>query len=68
MDIDEQLGLPVRHQVGLAGGGRMVTALGLDPAGARLAVGAADYSLRLYDFNGMKGDLQPFRELVPHDG
>ena len=65
VSIDEQLGLPASPVIELGGGGHLVTSLGFDPAGSRLAVGGADYHLRLYDFNGMRSDLQPFRDVVP---
>lgn len=68
LSIDELLSLPVRHVIQLGGGGRLVTALAFDPAGSRIAVGSADYRLRLHDFNGMRSDLMPFRDLVPQDG
>ena len=68
ISIDERLGLPVRHVIQLGGGGRLVTALAFDPAGSRLTVGASDYHLRVHDFHGMRGDLLPFRDIVPQEG
>ncbi|XP_075444571.1 WD repeat-containing protein 70 isoform X2 [Ascaphus truei] len=42
-----------------------VSALGLDPSGARLVTGGLDYDVRFWDFAGMDGSLQAFRSLQP---
>jgi WD repeat-containing protein 70 len=77
-DAAKRLGLPVSHEVVLGGGGgssgssgassKAVTALALDPSGSRLAVGTADYLLRLYDFGSMDRGHKPVRELTPVEG
>ncbi len=46
----------------------MVCALDLDHSGSRLLSGSYDYTLRMFDFNGMKADLRAFRSLEPSDG
>jgi WD40 repeat protein len=38
-----------------------VTCLDIDHTGSRLVTGSMDYTVRLYDFNGMKRDLKAFR-------
>lgn len=43
--------------------GQAVSALAVDHSGSRLISGSHDYNVRLYDFNGMKRDLQPFRKM-----
>lgn len=42
-----------------------VSALGLDPSGARLVSGGYDYDVRFWDFAGMDQALQAFRSLQP---
>uniref|UniRef100_A0A667ZR43 WD repeat-containing protein 70 n=1 Tax=Myripristis murdjan TaxID=586833 RepID=A0A667ZR43_9TELE len=43
----------------------LVSALGLDPSGARLVTGGYDYDVRFWDFAGMDQALQAFRSLQP---
>lgn len=42
-----------------------VTALAVDPSGARVATGGFDYQVNLYDFGGMDSRFRPFRSLEP---
>ncbi|CAG8537772.1 16632_t:CDS:10 [Acaulospora colombiana] len=42
-----------------------VTALALDPAGARLITGSSDYDVKFWDFAGMDSSLRPFRTIKP---
>jgi len=42
-----------------------VSALALDPSGARLITGGHDYDVKLFDFAGMDSTLKPFRTLRP---
>lgn len=42
-----------------------VSALGLDPSGARLVTGGYDYDVKFWDFAGMDAALQAFRSLQP---
>lgn len=51
-----------------AGQGKVVTSLDVDHSGSRLLAGSRDYSLRMFDFNGMKSDMRSFRRLEPSDG
>ena len=58
--------LPISHEVSLVGQGgdnqpRAVTALDIDHSGSRVLTGGLDYMVRIYDFNGMKSDMRPFR-------
>jgi WD repeat-containing protein 70 len=55
-------------QVLLQGHFKVVSALDVDRSGARVVTGGMDYNVCIYDFNGMKSDCRPFRELMPHDG
>jgi len=38
-----------------------VTCLDIDPSGSRLVTGSLDYTVRMFDFSGMKSDLRSFR-------
>lgn len=42
-----------------------VSALTLDPSGARLVTGGYDYEVRFWDFAGMDSSLQSFRTIHP---
>ena len=42
-----------------------ISALGLDPAGARLITGSYDYDIKFWDFAGMDNSLQSFRSMTP---
>jgi hypothetical protein len=53
--------LPVSNEVVLSGFERAVTCLDVEHTGSRVAVGGIDNTVRLYDFNGMRSDLRPFR-------
>lgn len=45
----------------LQGQGRAVTCLDVDPSGSRVVTGSLDYTVRMFDFGGMKSDLKSFR-------
>jgi len=46
-----------------------ISALDIEPSGARLASGARDYEVHLHDFNGMhKPDYEWFRNIEPCPG
>uniref|UniRef100_A0A146WBI5 WD repeat-containing protein 70 n=1 Tax=Fundulus heteroclitus TaxID=8078 RepID=A0A146WBI5_FUNHE len=57
--------IPDTHEIILQHGTRTVSALGLDPSGARLVTGGYDYDVRFWDFAGMDQALQAFRTLQP---
>ncbi|ESP03611.1 hypothetical protein LOTGIDRAFT_224256 [Lottia gigantea] len=57
--------IPSSHEIVLNHGSKTVSALALDPAGARLVTGGYDYNVRLYDFAGMDSSFQSFRSLQP---
>jgi WD40 repeat protein len=60
--------LPVSDEAKMEGHRKVVSALALEHTGSRLLTGSHDYTVRMYDFNGMKRDLRPFREITPSDG
>lgn len=47
---------------------QVVTALAVDHSGSRVLSGSYDYTVRMYDFQGMKRDLASFRQLEPFEG
>lgn len=44
---------------------KQVSALGLDPSGARLVTGGYDYDVKFWDFAGMDASFKAFRSLQP---
>ena len=42
-----------------------VSALAMDPSGARVVTGGYDYDVKLWDFAGMDSSLQSFRTIRP---
>jgi WD40 repeat protein len=57
--------IPCTHEVALTHGTKTVSALGMDPAGARLASGGYDYDVSFWDFAGMDATMKSFRTLRP---
>ncbi|ORX88421.1 WD40 repeat-like protein [Basidiobolus meristosporus CBS 931.73] len=64
--LDEML--PISHEIKLKDHYKTVSALALDPAGARLITGGYDYDVKFWDFSGMDSSLRPFRSLEPCGG
>ena len=60
--------LPLANEVVMEGHKKVVSALAMEHTGSRLLTGSHDYSVKMYDFNGMKRDMRPFREITPNDG
>src|SRR6218665_866685 len=59
------LELPTSHEIELKHGSKSITALALDPNGARLVTGSIDYEVKFWDFQGMDNTLQSFRSSRP---
>ncbi|CAG8561842.1 15172_t:CDS:10 [Funneliformis caledonium] len=57
--------LPISHEIKLNDHYRTVSALALDPSGARLITGGYDYDVKFWDFAGMDTSLRPFRTIKP---
>lgn len=57
--------LPISHEIELNHGKKSVTAIALDPNGARLVSGSIDYEVKFWDFQGMDSSLQSFRTITP---
>ncbi|XP_026995157.2 WD repeat-containing protein 70 isoform X2 [Tachysurus fulvidraco] len=64
-DDDPVKKIPDTHEITLQHGTKTVSALGLDPSGARLVTGAFDYEVKFWDFAGMDAALNAFRSLQP---
>ena len=45
-----------------------MASLDVDHSGSRVVAGSRDYSVRVFDFNGMKSDLKGFRRVEPSEG
>jgi hypothetical protein len=56
---------PITNEITLKDHTKVVSALALDPSGARIASGSHDYDCKLWDFGGMAGGLRPFRTFEP---
>ncbi|XP_056117393.1 WD repeat-containing protein 70 isoform X2 [Rhinichthys klamathensis goyatoka] len=57
--------IPDTHEITLQHGTKSVSALALDPSGARLITGSFDYDVKFWDFAGMDSSLHAFRSLQP---
>uniref|UniRef100_H2YPA6 WD repeat-containing protein 70 n=1 Tax=Ciona savignyi TaxID=51511 RepID=H2YPA6_CIOSA len=57
--------IPATHEVVLKHGVKPVSALSLDPSGARLVTGGHDFEMKFWDFAGMDRGLKSFRHLTP---
>jgi len=61
-DEDE---FPVSHEAILKDHTKVVSALALDPSGARVVSGSHDYDCKLWDFGGMDMRCKPFKSWEP---
>ena len=62
---DEQPQFPVTHEITLKDHTKVVSALTLDPSGARIVSGSHDYDCKLWDFGGMDMRCKPFKSWEP---
>jgi WD repeat-containing protein 70 len=59
---DNPYRLPLSHEVVMGSSHiKAVSCLDIDHSGSRMVTGSLDYTVRLYDFNGMKRDMKAFR-------
>ncbi|KAK3549848.1 hypothetical protein QTP86_015286, partial [Hemibagrus guttatus] len=63
--LDPVKKIPDTHEITLQHGTKTVSALALDPSGARLVTGGYDYDIKFWDFAGMDAALNAFRSLQP---
>lgn len=47
---------------------QVVSSVAVDHSGSRVLSGSYDYSVRMYDFQGMNSRLASFRQLEPFEG
>jgi len=62
---DEQPQFPITHEITLKDHTKVVSALALDPSGARIVSGSHDYDCKLWDFGGMDMRCKPFKSWEP---
>ncbi|XP_062079552.1 uncharacterized protein LOC133784020 [Humulus lupulus] len=60
--------IPLSNEIVLKGHTKVVSTLAIDHSGSRVLSGSYDYSVRMYDFQGMNSRLQSFRQLEPSEG
>ncbi|TFK23117.1 transcription factor [Coprinopsis marcescibilis] len=56
---------PITHEIVLKDHTKVVSALALDPSGARIVTGSHDYDCKLWDFGGMTSTPKPFKSWEP---
>jgi hypothetical protein len=72
-DADDDVGadggeaplFPTTHELALKDHTKVVSALALDPSGARVLSGSHDYDCKLWDFGGMDWRCKPFKSWEP---
>ncbi|KAF9180990.1 hypothetical protein BGZ50_005771 [Haplosporangium sp. Z 11] len=57
--------LPISHEIVLNEHSKTISAMALDPAGARLVTGGYDFDVCFWDFAGMDTRFKPFRSMEP---
>ncbi|KAF2292673.1 hypothetical protein GH714_026631 [Hevea brasiliensis] len=65
---DNRYRIPMSNEIVLKGHSKIVSALAVDHTGSRVLSGSYDYTVRMYDFQGMNSRLQSFRQLEPFEG
>ncbi|KAB2636445.1 WD repeat-containing protein 70 [Pyrus ussuriensis x Pyrus communis] len=67
-NFENRFRIPLSNEIVLKGHTKVVSALAVDHTGSRVVSGSYDYSVRMYDFQGMSSKLQSFRQLEPSEG
>lgn len=62
---DDLPAFPTTHEIRLKDHTKVVSALALDPSGARVLSGSHDYDVKLWDFGGMDTRCKPFKSWEP---
>ncbi|KAD3336572.1 hypothetical protein R6Q59_028693 [Mikania micrantha] len=60
--------IPLSNEIVLKGHTKVVSALAIDHSGSRVLSGSYDYTVRMYDFQGMNARLESFRQIEPSEG
>lgn len=64
-DEPEETQFPVSHELLFKDHTKVVSALTMDPSGARVVSGSHDYDCKLWDFGGMDWRCKPFKTWEP---
>ncbi|TBU35041.1 transcription factor [Dichomitus squalens] len=64
-DEPEEAQFPISHEILLKDHTKVVSALTMDPSGARVLSGSHDYDCKLWDFGGMDWRCKPFKTWEP---
>lgn len=56
---------PITHELVMKDHTKVISALAIDPSGARVASGSYDYDCKLWDFGGMGATARPFKTWEP---
>lgn len=62
---DDSPEFPITHEITLKDHTKVISAIGLDPSGARIVSGSHDYDCKLWDFGGMDMRCKPFQTWEP---
>ncbi|WWC95313.1 hypothetical protein V866_002174 [Kwoniella sp. B9012] len=65
-DEEEVDRTPISHEIILKDHTKVLSALAIDPSGARIATGSHEYDTKLWDFGGMDSRLKPFKSFEPN--
>ncbi|XP_077227114.1 transducin/WD40 repeat-like superfamily protein [Tasmannia lanceolata] len=68
VELENSYRIPLGNEILLKGHTKVVSALAIDPSGSRVLSGSYDYTVRMYDFQGMNSRLASFRQLEPSEG
>ncbi|PWA69145.1 transducin/WD40 repeat-like superfamily protein [Artemisia annua] len=60
--------IPLSNEIVLKGHTKVVSSLAIDHSGSRVLSGSYDYTVRMYDFQGMNARLESFRQIEPSEG
>ncbi|BBN09954.1 WD repeat-containing protein 70 [Marchantia polymorpha subsp. ruderalis] len=64
----DEFRVPLSNEIVLKGHTKVVSSLAVDPTGSRVLTGGYDYTVKMYDFQGMNAQLRSFRHLEPSEG
>ncbi|XP_050206679.1 uncharacterized protein LOC126656207 [Mercurialis annua] len=63
-----QFRIPISNEIVLKGHTKIISTIAVDHTGSRVLSGSYDYTVRMYDFQGMSSRLQSFRQIEPSEG
>ncbi|KZW01930.1 transcription factor [Exidia glandulosa HHB12029] len=64
-DDDDAPLFPITHELVLKDHSKVLSAIAMEPSGARMVSGAHDYELKMWDFGGMDERAKPFKSWEP---